>query len=143
MANMIAVAIMVDSSWNLAAHWSHILAQYISPILSKLIENKPNTMVCCQIVSFYMDICKFLISQFYLGFLTYATSDTYPNPILAKRYFAHPQHVTKELREDSQKLGIGKTGSGGSNGMAVLDGFVAVLEVSCTISLPISYLYSV
>ena len=70
-----------------------------------------------------------VLIKFHLGFLTYATNDALPSPILTKRYFAHPQYVTKELKESPQRLGIGQTTSGGNEGMAVLEGFVAVLEV--------------
>lgn len=61
--------------------------------------------------------------------MTYATADTRPTPLLAKRFFVSVQSATKELREDSSKLGIGQTGSGGSRGMAALEGLVAAVEV--------------
>ncbi len=64
-----------------------------------------------------------------MGLVTYGTADLYPSPILTKRYFAHPQHVYKELREDPQKLGLGKTNSGGKVGMAALEGYAAAIEV--------------
>ena len=38
--------------------------------------------------------------------------------------------MLKEVREDPSKYGIGQTGSGGSRGMAVLEGVVAAVEVS-------------
>ena len=41
--------------------------------------------------------------------------------------------MSKEMKEDPAKLSIGYTGIGSSsNGMAVLEGIVAALEVSAT-----------
>ena len=37
--------------------------------------------------------------------------------------------MTKELKEDPMKLGIGQTTNGGSEGMAVLEGFISLIEV--------------
>jgi len=53
-----------------------------------------------------------------------------PTPLLAKRFFVPFQSVTKELREEPSKLGIGQTSSGGTRGMAALEGLVAAVEVS-------------
>ncbi len=64
-----------------------------------------------------------------MAVVTYATSDVLPTPIIAKRYFAHPQLITKELKASPRHLGIGQTGSGGKGGMAALEGYVAILEV--------------
>lgn len=61
--------------------------------------------------------------------MTYGTADTRPTPLLAKRFFVPVQSMTKELREEPKKLGIGQTTSGGSRGMAALEGLVAALEV--------------
>lgn len=65
-----------------------------------------------------------------MAFVTYGTADTRPTPLLAKRFFVPFQSVTKELREQSSNLGIGQTSSGGSRGMAALEGLVAAVEVS-------------
>lgn len=64
-----------------------------------------------------------------MGFVTYAIADTRPTPLLEKRFFVPVQPLTKELREEPSKLGIGQTGSGGSRGMAALEGLVAAIEV--------------
>jgi hypothetical protein len=64
-----------------------------------------------------------------MGFVTYATADMVPSPILCKRFFADPHPVTKEMKENPAKLGIGQTNSGGGMGMAALEGFVAAIEV--------------
>lgn len=37
--------------------------------------------------------------------------------------------MTKEIREDMKGLCLGETGTGGSTGMAVLEGYAAVIEV--------------
>ena len=61
--------------------------------------------------------------------MTYATADTRPTPLLAKRFFVPVQSITKELREEPGNLGIGHTGSESSRGMAALEGLVAAIEV--------------
>jgi hypothetical protein len=67
--------------------------------------------------------------KFRMAFVTYGTTDTRPTPLLAKRFFVPFQAVTKELREQPSNLGIGQTSSGGSGGMAALEGLVAAVEV--------------
>ena len=39
--------------------------------------------------------------------------------------------VSKEIKDDPGKLGIGATGSAGRHGMAALDGYAACIEVWC------------
>ena len=73
--------------------------------------------------------------QFNIGLVTYGTSDLNPSPILAKRYFVHPTHIYKELREEAQKFGLGRTNSGGKMGMAVLEGYASTIEVSAFMQL--------
>ena len=63
-----------------------------------------------------------------MAFVTYATADVTPTPLLCKRFFADFQLVTKEMRESPAKLGVGQTNSGGGLGMAALEGFVAAIE---------------
>lgn len=67
--------------------------------------------------------------QFNISVVTYSTADYRPTPILAKRYFNTPPNVSKELRDESAKLGIGATGNAGRFGMAALEGYAACLEV--------------
>ena len=62
--------------------------------------------------------------------LSYATADTRPHPIVTKHFFSQPGPLTKSMREQPQDLGIGQTCSGGSQGMAALEGIVAAIEVS-------------
>ena len=66
-----------------------------------------------------------------MAFVTYGTADTRPTPLLAKRFFVPFQtQFTKELCEQAKNLGIGLTSSGGSGGMAALEGLVTAVEVS-------------
>lgn len=64
-----------------------------------------------------------------LAFVGYGTADTVPSPIITKRFFIENPLLLKEALEFPHNLGIGTTSSGGSRGMAILDGLVAVLEV--------------
>lgn len=68
-------------------------------------------------------------NQLCIAFITYSTSDARPSPLLSKRFFAELQNVTKELRDEPGRLGIGQTTSGGARGMAALEGLVAAIEV--------------
>lgn len=61
--------------------------------------------------------------------MTYGAANTRPSPLLEKRFFSNISLVTKELREDPSKFGIGKTSCGGSRGLSALEGLVAAIEV--------------
>lgn len=61
--------------------------------------------------------------------MTYGAADTRPLPLLSKRFFAPLSLVTRELREEPSKLGIGQTNSGGGRGLSALEGLVAAIEV--------------
>ncbi|KDQ59204.1 hypothetical protein JAAARDRAFT_33941 [Jaapia argillacea MUCL 33604] len=110
MADIVAVALVVDSSLTLAADWPFILNNYIFPLLQRLHEAYAN-------------------HQSRLAVITYATAETRPSPLVAKRFFTPLQLLIKELAEEAPKLGIGLTGSGGDVGMAVLEGMTAALEL--------------
>ncbi|KAH8119381.1 hypothetical protein DFH11DRAFT_1540206 [Phellopilus nigrolimitatus] len=105
----VAVTILTDSSIALASQWNAIFISYIQPLFTRLLEGRSG-------------------EHFNVSVVTYATADCRPTPLLAKRYFSGPQYVWKELREESSKLGIGRTGSGGKMGMAALEGYAAALE---------------
>lgn len=64
--------------------------------------------------------------------MTYGAADTYPQPLLSKRFFVSPNLVMKELREDPRKLGIGS--ETGVRGLSALEGMVAAIEVCTTVS---------
>lgn len=105
---VVPVAILVDSSAALAGQWPLVLRDYIYPMFSRLVENQ---------------------SQLQIAFVTYALSNTVPSPVVAKRYFSLPSQASKELKEEPGRLGLGSTSTGGSVGMAVLEGYAAALEV--------------
>lgn len=52
---------------------------------------------------------------------------------MARRMFAPPPVVYKELKDSPDSLCVGDSG-GGTHGMAVLEGLVAALEVSAVVS---------
>ncbi|KAI0782306.1 hypothetical protein C8Q75DRAFT_811741 [Abortiporus biennis] len=64
--------------------------------------------------------------QFRIGLVCYSI---HPTPLLSKSFFGLPQAIVKDLKEDPARFGIGQTGSGGSRGMAALEGLVAAIEL--------------
>ncbi|KAI5123964.1 hypothetical protein M0805_006376 [Coniferiporia weirii] len=107
----VAVAILADASTTLASRWRAVLLEYVTPLLSRLIDGRPGV-------------------KLNISFVTYAAADYRPTPIVAKRYFNNPQHTLKEeLRDDPSRLGIGRTGSNAKLGMAALEGYAAALEM--------------
>ncbi|KAL4066797.1 hypothetical protein J3A83DRAFT_4190032 [Scleroderma citrinum] len=108
--DLVAVACVIEASITLASEWSRILVEYILPLLKRLSELYPNY-------------------QFRLAIVTYGAANTRPSPLLAKRFFSPLSLVTKELREEPSKLGIGQTNCGGSRGLSALEGLVAAIEL--------------
>ncbi|KAI0059205.1 hypothetical protein BV25DRAFT_1993731 [Artomyces pyxidatus] len=109
MPTIVAIAIVADSSVTLGTEWHQMLKDYFGPLLQRI--NEGNTV------------------QFRFAFVSYGPADSHDSPVLATRFFGPAQPFTKELREDSTGLGIGRTGSGGSLGMAALEGYAAVIEM--------------
>ena len=109
MAQHVSVAILADSSVAVAGQWQQILRDYIGPLLGRLVNG--------------------MSRQLNIAFVTYALAETKPSPIVARRYFSNPGQATKEIKEEPSKLGLGSTTTGGRTGMAVLEGYAAVLEV--------------
>ncbi|KAH7919370.1 hypothetical protein BV22DRAFT_1199516 [Leucogyrophana mollusca] len=105
---LVAIACVVDSSILLASAWPKVLVEYIIPLLKRLSELHPGY-------------------QFRLAVVTYGAADTHPSPLLSKRFFSPLQPVTRELREEPTKLGIGTTNSVG--GLSALEGLVAAIEL--------------
>ncbi|KAF8958331.1 hypothetical protein BDZ97DRAFT_1842175 [Flammula alnicola] len=105
----LAVAFVVESSLAVAQEWRKKVSEYCSFILKHLNESHSGRLR--------------------MAFVTYGTADTVPSPILCKRFFTEYQVVVKEMAEDLSRLGIGMTDSGGSRGMAALEGLVASLEL--------------
>ncbi|KAI6042458.1 hypothetical protein EDC04DRAFT_2658214 [Pisolithus marmoratus] len=108
--DLLAVACVVEASIALAAEWSRILAEYIFPLLKRLHELHPT-------------------HQFRLAFVAYGAADTRPSPLVSKIFFSPLSHVTKELRDDPAKFGIGQTSCGGTRGLSALEGLVAAIEL--------------
>lgn len=73
--------------------------------------------------------CLTCITKFRLAFIAYGPANAHPSPLIAKRFFTTLPTITKELRDEQHKLGIGQTSSGGTKGMAALEGLVASIEV--------------
>lgn len=84
--------------------------QVIQPMVMRLQEKHP--------------ACKLTV-----GMVTFTTPTTRP-AIVARRSFTQPTALFPLFRNTPHLLGIGTTGSGGSIGMAVLEGLVAAIEVS-------------
>ncbi|KDR79053.1 hypothetical protein GALMADRAFT_244803 [Galerina marginata CBS 339.88] len=105
----VAIAFLVESSLSVALEWRKKISEYTSYLLKRLGESHPG--------------CKPRVA-----FVTYGTADSVPSPILCKRFFADLAVVFKEM-EDLSRLGLGMTNSGGTRGMAALEGFVATLEL--------------
>ncbi|KAG6373305.1 hypothetical protein JVT61DRAFT_6443 [Boletus reticuloceps] len=114
-ADLVAVACVVDASLLLASEWSRVLIEYVYPLLKRLHELYPS-------------------HQFSLAFVTYASADTRPLPLLSRRYFAPLSQITKELREEPSKLGIGQSNSGSGKGLSALEGLVAAIELFDTLN---------
>ncbi|KAG1821560.1 uncharacterized protein BJ212DRAFT_1296934 [Suillus subaureus] len=104
---VLAVACVIDASLALATEWNRVFTAYILPILKRLNE-------------------AYSGHNFRLALVTYGAADTYPNPLLSKRFFLSPNSVMKELREDPWKLGIGSVI--GVRGLSALEGMVAAIE---------------
>ncbi len=64
--------------------------------------------------------------QIKVAFVSYATADTVPSPILVKRFFVDFKLVLRDMTQDISRLGLGSTNAGS---MAALEGIVAALEV--------------
>ncbi|KAG6830809.1 hypothetical protein H0H92_014658 [Tricholoma furcatifolium] len=108
----VAIAFVVESSLSVGNDWSRLLMEYILPMLRRLVE-----------------VHGVHSSRLRLAFITYATADTQPSPLLCKRFFVESTPVTAEMKENPTSLGIGTTHSGGDRGMAALEGLVAAIEL--------------
>ena len=128
---VVAIVLLFDSSLALAADWVPLIQGYIIPIIGRLYEFYPHhsSQVCASSLSAHWEgkITKDNI-QFRVSIITYGPADHCESPLLETRFFMPPFELKKEL-ESYSKLGIGRTGSGGSNGMAALDAYAAAIEV--------------
>lgn len=64
-----------------------------------------------------------------MALVTCGPADSHLNPVCAKRFFGTPQQAIMELQEP-KGLCLGTTAAGGSSGIAILDGYAAVIEVN-------------
>ena len=62
-----------------------------------------------------------------LGFITYGPQDCDGSPVFFNRFFA--LGALNELKDDPSKFSMGRTVTGGSLGMAALEGYAAAIEV--------------
>lgn len=130
MAELVAVVCVVESSLILASEWNSILTEYILPLFKRLGEAHAAQLVChFAILGDVLRSYLTCILKFRLAFIAYGPANTQPSPLIEKRFFAALPTITKELRDEQHKLGIGRTSSGGSTGMAALEGLVASIEV--------------
>ncbi|KAF8581066.1 hypothetical protein K439DRAFT_1636478 [Ramaria rubella] len=117
MANVrqeILVVCLVESSVAVLHEWNDVLLTYVSPLLQRIAS---------------AGAAKASKNDLRIGFVSYSDSYVHPNPILARRFFSPVLQLTKEFKDDPASLGLGRTASGGRRGMAVLEGYVAVLEM--------------
>lgn len=111
MSEHILVICVLETSLALAAQWPQVQDEYLMPLIQRLGDGKqPST-------------------RWHMCFVAYGTADTRPTPIVAKHFVMNAPQVLQKLHEPHE-LGVGQTGSGGSYGMATLEGIVAALEVS-------------
>jgi mediator of RNA polymerase II transcription subunit 25 len=125
--DILAVALVVESSIAVAAEWPLIILNYVTNIVKRLGDANPGYRV--RNLNRLLVVILNITFQLRIGFVTYATASTFPSPVLCKRFFTEYPAVMREMREDPAKLGIGQTNSGGTRGMAALEGLVAAIEV--------------
>ncbi|KAF9000740.1 hypothetical protein BDQ17DRAFT_1359462 [Cyathus striatus] len=111
--DIVSLALVVESSVAVHAEWRRILVDYISQILRRLAETYSANNG----------------HRLRIAFVTYGSADTLPTPLLSKRFFTDYLQVIKELKEHQAEMGLGETNSGGSKGMAALEGLTAAVEL--------------
>ncbi|KAH9941346.1 hypothetical protein B0H21DRAFT_893420 [Amylocystis lapponica] len=113
-SEVVALVCVVDTSLAIIIQWEQLLQEYVIPLLQRLKDLHPKRV-------------------FRVGFVSYATAETRPTPLVTKVFFGPPQVLIAKLRDDPRKLGIGQTGPGAYGGMAALEGLVAALELFDTL----------
>ncbi|KAG6845413.1 hypothetical protein H0H87_009760 [Tephrocybe sp. NHM501043] len=106
----VAIAFVVESSLAVANDWVYLVRNYVTPMVRRLLD--ANSTVKPR-----------------MAFITYATADTTPSPLLCRRFFVDSPPVMREMSDSPTSLGIGTTNSGGKRGMAALEGIVAAIEL--------------
>ena len=108
------------------------------PHLSRLLPSPPQTpcrrqplLPRCRassLISLLRPFSKLPSSQHLrLGFVTYGPQDCDGSPVFVNRFFA--LGALGELKNDPSNLEMGRTVTGGSLGMAALEGYAAAIEV--------------
>lgn len=122
----VLVVCLVESSVALLHEWHDIMHSYIGSLLHRIAPENP---AWTDRVSPHLTTLDehSSLSQLPVGFISYSDSYVHPNPILARRFFSSLRQITAEVME--YPAGIGRAASSGHRGMAVLEGYTAVLEV--------------
>ncbi|KAJ3813960.1 hypothetical protein F5876DRAFT_73355 [Lentinula aff. lateritia] len=112
-----SLAIVVDSSVALAGNW-HTILKYLGLFVQRLILTNHG-------------------AGYRIAWVTYGPPDSLSSPLLCKRFFAEIAEVTNVIKAQDElyQLGVGTTHSGGTRGMAMLEGLVAAVELFDTLSL--------
>ncbi|KAF7789802.1 hypothetical protein EIP86_000748 [Pleurotus ostreatoroseus] len=110
----VAVAYLVDSSLAIMSEWTRLMQEYLNPLLQRLHESHPSRM-------------------FRIAIVCYAPASTRPKPLLSATVWIHPGTAIPKLVQHASDFGLGRTGGGGTRGMAVLEGMASVLELFDTL----------
>ncbi|KAJ4493046.1 hypothetical protein C8J55DRAFT_502075 [Lentinula edodes] len=110
-----SLAIVVDSSVALAGNW-HTILKYLGLFVQRLILTNHG-------------------AGYRIAWVTYGPPDSLSSPLLCKRFFAEIAEVTNVIKAQDElyQLGVGTTHSGGTRGMAMLEGLVAAVELFDTL----------
>lgn len=131
--DVLAIAFLVESSLDVAQEWRKRILNYFAVLLKRLVDCHPTSKVCLDLS--VVDFDRLILDtdnrfQSKVAFVCYGPGDHTPSPILCKRFFTDQQSLFMEMADaDVSRLGVGMTNSGGTKGMAALEGFVSVLEV--------------
>ncbi|KAJ3562709.1 hypothetical protein NP233_g9408 [Leucocoprinus birnbaumii] len=105
----LAIAFLVEASLNVSYEWRQLFQDYVFQLFQRC-SIAPNKLTR-------------------VGFVTYGTADTQPSPIVRSTFFTELRNIFQDIKDDSRRLGIGQTDSGGGKGMAALEGFASVLDM--------------
>lgn len=133
----LAVAFVVESSLAVAQAWRQVLLEYVQLLLKRLADTHPNFKVSLPYITFTRPPVTHS-SKLRIAFVSYGSADILPSPLICKRFFADYPIVAKELKDALTNFGLGQINSGGTRGMAALEGLVATLEV-CASLVSLSY----
>ncbi|KAF8638191.1 hypothetical protein AX17_002388 [Amanita inopinata Kibby_2008] len=108
--NVLAVALVIESSWPVYHQWAVVMKEYLSLVLKRLADIHSSI-------------------KMRVALIVYGSRELpFPSP-LYKRFFADYQAAFREVQEVSANLGICQANSEDDNGMAALEGLVAAIEL--------------